>query len=24
VFDRYPGVRNVDAEGHIVNYGGRY
>ena len=24
VFDRYPGVRNVDAEGRLVNYGFRY
>ena len=24
VFDRYPGVRNVDVDGHTVNYGGRY
>jgi beta-galactosidase len=24
VFDRYPGVRNVDADGHLVNYGKRY
>jgi beta-galactosidase len=24
VFDRYPGVRNVGADGHIVNYGRRY
>ncbi len=24
VFDRYPGVRNVGADGHLVNYGKRY
>ena len=24
VFDRYPGVRNVGADGHTVNYGKRY
>jgi beta-galactosidase len=24
VFDRYPGVRNVSADGHTVNYGRRY
>jgi beta-galactosidase len=24
VFDRYPGVRNVDADGKLVNYGYRY
>jgi beta-galactosidase len=24
VFDRYPGVRNVGADGHTVNYGMRY
>ena len=24
VFDRYPGVRNVNADGHTVNYGMRY
>ena len=24
VFDRYPGVRNVNANGHTVNYGMRY
>ncbi len=24
VFVRYPGVRNIGADGHLVNYGGRY